>query len=98
MSSGCRKGGLQHGGLGWGRGRWLIKSIEEHVQVICPLLVLHRLGIRFLEARDGFQASPDSTSVFLLQLILHLLPVGIFPLSDLPSQQSLHSLQLILIS
>ena len=32
VSSGCRKGGPQHWGLGQGRGKWLIKSIEEHVQ------------------------------------------------------------------
>jgi len=37
VSSVCRKGGLQHEGLGWGRGRWMIKSIEEHVQVIFQL-------------------------------------------------------------
>ena len=49
-------------------------------------------------ALSCFKAFPDSTDVSLLQLVLHLPPVAVLPLPDLPPQLPLHSLQLLLVS
>ena len=54
------------------------------------------LGVWFFVPRDFFEASPDSD--VLLQLVLHLLPEVVLPLSDLPPQLPLNSLQLLFVA
>ena len=81
------------------RGRQLIKSVTEKVQVIYPLQVPNRLGGGPFIPRDGIQpVPPDSHDVVVWQLVLHLPPVAALSLSDLPPQLPLHSLQLLSVS
>lgn len=69
----------------------------DRVQIIHPLLVPHRLGVRFLVAIDGFKAPPDSTRSAQTDTDT-LPPVVILSLPDPPPQLPLHTLELLLIS
>ena len=57
-----------------------------------------RLLVGPLEPRNRLEALPDPDGVVLLQLVLHLRPVDLFPLPDLHPQLPLHSPQLLLVS
>lgn len=64
----------------------MINSTEVYVQVI-----QRSLGVRFLEARDGFKAPMDSPDVVLLQLFLHISLVVDFSVPDPPPPSAFSS-------